>query len=141
VQFPDGTTVEALAIHARGVDKVDRDYGLYLDPRWQPTWSADVIDWADYGLPTHSDAPAEMICKAFDRAKHRERVEVGCIGGLGRTGTVLACTAILAGIAPGQAVQWVRDHYDPAAVETPGQQQWVLWFGDQVGATGRRSGL
>jgi len=141
VQFPDGTTVEAVGIHARVVDKVDRDYGLYLDPRWQPTWSADVIEWVDYGLPTDSDAAAEVIRKAFDKTKHGEQVEVGCFGGLGRTGTALACMAILAGIAPGQAVQWVREHYDPCAVETPEQEQWVLWFGDQVGAKRRRQGL
>ncbi len=53
---------------------------------------------------------------------------MGCIGGLGRTGTVLACMAILAGIPAGHAVDWVREHYDPAAVETPEQEQWVLWF-------------
>jgi hypothetical protein len=29
--------------------------------------------------------------------------------------------AILAGIAPEYAVQWVRDHYDPVAVEIPEQ--------------------
>lgn len=66
---------------------------------------------------------------------------MGCIGGLGRTGTVLACMAILTGIAPGEAVQWVRDHYDPSAVETPEQEQWVLWFGKQVGTKRRRSEL
>ncbi len=42
-------------------------------------------------------------------------------------GTVLAYI-----VAPGEAVQWMREHYDPAAVETPEQEQWVLWFGDQV---------
>ena len=61
------------------------------------------------------------------------RVEVGCIRGLGRTGTVLARRAILAGIARGQAVQWVRDHYGPAAVETPEQEAWVLRFAGHVG--------
>lgn len=73
VLFPDGTAVEAVGIHARVVDKADRDYGLYLDPRWQPTWSADVIEWADYGLPTDSDGAVETICEAFGRAKHGER--------------------------------------------------------------------
>jgi hypothetical protein len=36
--------------------------------------------------------------------------------------------AILAGSAPGQAVQWVREHDDAAAIETPEQEEWVLWF-------------
>ena len=42
VHFPDGTTVEAVGIGDRRVDNADRDYGLYLDARWRPTWNADV---------------------------------------------------------------------------------------------------
>jgi protein-tyrosine phosphatase len=132
VRFPDGTIVEAVGIWERRPDKPDRDYGFYLDASWRPTWSADVIEWEDYGLPVDPEAAAAAICAAFHRAKHGERVEVGCIGGLGRTGTVLACMAILADVAPGQAVEWVRDHYDPAAVETPEQEDWVLWFAEHV---------
>jgi hypothetical protein len=100
VQFPDGTTVEAVGIQERRPDKPSRDYGFYLDARWRPTWTADVIEWEDFGLPADAEATAEAICNTFRRAKHGARVEVGCIGGLGRTGTVLACMAILAGIAP-----------------------------------------
>ena len=128
VQFPDCTTVEAVGIGERRADKPERDYGLYLDPRWRPTWRADVIEWEDFGLPADAVATADAICQAFERAKRGERVEVGCIGGLGRTGTVLACMGILAGIAPSEAVPWVREHYDPAAVETPEQEAWVSWF-------------
>ncbi len=133
VEFPDGTSVEAVGIGERREDKGGRDYGLYLDARWRPTWNADVIDWEDYGLPLDSTEALQAICKAFDRARHGERVEIGCIGGLGRTGTVLACMAILAGVAPEQAVEWVRDHYDPEAVETPEQEGWVLDFAQEVG--------
>jgi hypothetical protein len=132
VQFPDGTIIEAVGIHHCRRDKTYPDYGLYLDARWRPTWNADVIEWEDYGLPTDSAATADTICKAFGRAKQGQRVEVGCIGGLGRTGTVLACMAILAGVAPDHAVAWVRDHYDQAAVETPEQEDWVLWFAGHV---------
>jgi protein-tyrosine phosphatase len=132
VRFPDGTTVDAVGIRARRADKPSRDYGLYLDAIWRPTWPADVIEWEDYGLPTDAEATAAAIRHAFRRAARGERVEVGCIGGLGRTGTVLACMAILAGVAPAQAVQWVRNQYDPAAVETPEQEEWVLWFGSHA---------
>ena len=58
-------------------------------------------------------------------------VEVGCQGGIGRTGVVIACFAIMDGIAPGEAVQWVRDRYIMRAVETPIQEWWVEWFGAQ----------
>jgi len=64
----------------------------------------------------------------FSRAKNGERVEIGCVGGLGRTGTVLACMAILAGVPANQAVEWVRATYDSRAVETIEQEEWVIWF-------------
>ncbi len=132
VRFPDGTTVDTVGIWGRSTDKADRDYGLYLDKQWRPTWNADVIEWENFGLPSDPDAAAEAICQAFGRAKRGQRIEIGCIGGLGRTGTVLACMAILAGIAPGEAVRWVRDHYDPAAIETTEQAEWVMWFARYV---------
>jgi hypothetical protein len=132
VQFPDGTCVEALAIGEREPNKPTRDYGLYFDAAWQPTWPAAVIDWEDFGLPVNQEAAAAQIRQAFERAKGGDRVEIGCIGGLGRTGTALACMAILAGVPPAQAVQWVKDHYHPGAVETDAQNEWVLWFGEHT---------
>ena len=57
-----------------------------------------------------------------------ERVEIACGGGRGRTGTALACIAQLAGIAPDAATAWVREHYDPRAVETPWQRRYVRRF-------------
>ncbi|MBE0636646.1 phosphatase, partial [Candidatus Bipolaricaulota bacterium] len=62
------------------------------------------------------------------------RLEIGCIGGLGRTGTVLACLAILAGVPTTEAVAWVRDHYDARAVETTDQEGWIVWFGEMLQA-------
>ena len=41
---------------------------------------------------------------------------------------MLACMAVLAGVDAKEAVAWVREHYQPNAVETPNQERWVLWF-------------
>ncbi len=133
VQFPDGTTVRAVGIHERDPENPDRDYGLYLDPLWGPSWSADVVEWEDFGLPEHPVDAADKICAAFARARQGQRIEIGCIGGLGRTGTVLACMAVLAGVPPDQAVAWVRRHYDREAVETSEQEHWVQWFAEHTG--------
>ena len=65
----------------------------------------------------------------LDTAKRRIDFEVGCQGGIGRTGTVIACWAILDGVAATEAVDWVRAHYLARAVETPVQEWWVEWFG------------
>jgi len=128
VHFPDGTTVAAAPLASRRADDPLRDYGLYCDPAWAPTWDADLIDWPDFGIPTDRSEAVRLIVAAFRRAEAGERVEVGCIGGLGRTGTVLACMAILSGVPASEAVEWVRSNYDERAVETPEQEAWVEAF-------------
>jgi hypothetical protein len=134
VTFPDGTRVQASSIYARRVDDPARAFGLYLDAHWEPTWPAEVIPWHDFGLPADGESAARSIESAFARARGGDLVEVGCIGGSGRTGTVLACMAVLAGVPPADAVDWVRHSYRPEAVETAEQEQWVAWFAGRVGA-------
>ena len=128
VHFPDGTVVRGAALANREVNADWRDRGLYLDARWAPTWPATVLDWPDLGLPT-SDADAiRAIQEAFTHARTGSNVEVGCAGGLGRTGTVLACMAVLAGVPSTDAVAWIRDRYDRRAVEASRQESWVVSF-------------
>ena len=46
----------------------------------------------------------------------------------------LACLAILDGVPSTEAVAFVRVHYDPHAVETPGQRRYVArWPGNDDG--------
>ena len=65
----------------------------------------------------------------LDRAGKGERVELGCWGAHGRTGTALACLAVLAGTPASEAVAWVRESYCQKAVETPMQEDFVLAAG------------
>jgi protein-tyrosine phosphatase len=78
-------------------------------------------------LPTDLDDAHEALREAWRRAA-LERVEIACGGGRGRTGTALACIAVLDGVPPAQAVAYVREHYDPRAVETPWQRKYVARF-------------
>jgi hypothetical protein len=128
VTFPDGTRVRASSLPERVDDDPERSFGLYLDARWEPTWAAEVLAWPDFGLPEDRDAAARAIESAFERARGGELVEVGCLGGSGRTGTVLACMAVLAGVPAPDAVAWVRSNYRPGAVETREQEELVAWF-------------
>jgi protein-tyrosine phosphatase len=57
-----------------------------------------------------------------------ERVEIACSGGNGRTGTALACLAVLDGVPAAAAVTYVRVHYARHAVETPWQRRYVSRF-------------
>jgi protein-tyrosine phosphatase len=109
-----------------------RSFGLYMDERWKPSWPAELIEWEDFGLPVNGLRAVAQIEAAFARAKRGERVEIGCLGGLGRTGTVLACMAFLTGVDPAESVLWVRKHYRAEAVETAEQEAWVAWFAEQI---------
>lgn len=137
VRCPDGTAVRASSISDRRVDDPERTFGLYLDAQWQPTWPAEVVDWEDFGLPENPELAAQQIADAFDRAQRGELVEVGCLGGNGRTGTAPACMTVLAGVPPADAVGWVRNAYRPQAVETVEQEAWVQWFADWAASVDR----
>ena len=80
-----------------------------------------VIDIADFAAPGRAvfETGLAEILRAM-RAQPDAAVYVGCRAGLGRTGTVLAGLAKLAGIA--EPVAWVRAQYDARAVETAEQE-------------------
>lgn len=136
VHLPDGAVVRGAALASRETNRDWRGWGLYLDARWSPTWPAELIDWPDLGIPTDDVAAADTIRRAHLRAVDGTHVEVGCLGGLGRTGTVLACFAVLAGIPSDDAVAWVRRAYAPFAVESSAQEAWVLWFAEHAWGRG-----
>jgi protein-tyrosine phosphatase len=81
------------------------------------------------------DDAVDAIHESYRIIEDGGLVEVGCQGGIGRTGTVIACFAILDGIPAADAVGWVRDNYLARAVETPVQAWWVEWFGARVAGT------
>ncbi len=73
--------------------------------------------------------PLVALDARFGPARARERVEVACRGGVGRTGTALAALAVLDGLPAPDAVRWVRGRYHPRAVETPWQRRWLRSLG------------
>lgn len=131
VVLPDGTGVTAVSFDARDPYARDQapDFGLYFDPLWDPPWSHDHIDWPDFGVPSDSAPVVAALSSLLERARGGERLELGCLGGHGRTGTALACLAIPCGLAPGDAVTWVRENYCVHAVESGQQEAFVIAFG------------
>ena len=103
-------------------------FGLYLDDHWDPSWPHAHVHWPDFGVPADAVAFRAALADVLARARRGERVEVACIGGHGRTGTALACLAILVGLRPTDAVAWVRDAYCDGAVETEEQRAFVEAF-------------
>ncbi|MFH8775983.1 protein-tyrosine phosphatase family protein [Streptomyces sp. NPDC017958] len=104
-------------------------YGVYLLGRQPPAvpWESRWLRWPDFRLPADRDEARSVLAQAWERAAS-ERVEVACGGGRGRTGTALACLAVLDGVPADEAVAYVRAHYDPRAVETPWQKRYVRDF-------------
>lgn len=125
VTFPDGTTILASGWLARAASAWRPDFGVYLDASWAPDWPHVMLDWPDFGVPRDTQVAVEAIRAAFERARRGETVEIACVGGHGRTGTVLACMAVLAGVPVEEAVAWVRSTYCVRAVQEPSQQYWV----------------
>ena len=104
-------------------------YGLYLlGRRPEPVpWEEHWVRWPDFRLPRDPALFRAELVAAWERAAD-ERVEVACHGGTGRTGTALACLAVLDGVPADEAVAFVRSGYRPRAVETAGQRRFVARF-------------
>ena len=100
-------------------------------------WREAAVNFKRDGSAPHDPAfpwaAQVMVERVHDPAY--EPGAMACTGGRGRTGTALACLAIIDGLPPEQAVAFVRQHYDPHAVETPWQKRYAARF-----ATPRKSG-
>ena len=144
IALPDGTVVRGRGRREPLPPGPEPEFGLYLgrDPdlprrfrgvdarAWRPQWPAEWVDWPDFRVPRDDPAAAAAIRRAHRRAVDGERVEVACEGGNGRTGTVIACMAVLAGCPAAEALAWTRTHYRRRAVETPAQRRWIAWFAE-----------
>jgi hypothetical protein len=130
VTFGDGTIVTGVSWAAQ--NPYDREtvpsFGLYLDERWAPPWPHTHVEWPDFGVPADLDGFRAALADALERARRGEIVELGCLGGHGRTGTALACLAILTGTPTNEAVEWVRANYCENAIETDEQLRLVTDF-------------
>ncbi|GAA3367569.1 protein-tyrosine phosphatase family protein [Streptomyces sannanensis] len=104
-------------------------FALYLLGHEPPpvAWEARWLRWPDFWLPSDRTATGNALREAWARAE-AERVEIACAGGRGRTGTALACLAVLDGVPNREAVAYVREHYASSAVETPWQRRFVSRF-------------
>jgi len=137
LRLPTGRLVRGRGLRRPLPSGPEPSFGLYLQGRPPPAvrWEARWIRWPDFRLPADRAAAAAALQEAWERAA-TERVEIACTGGLGRTGTALACLAVLDGVPGEQAVGYVREHYAARAVETRGQRRFVASFrggGEDVG--------
>jgi protein-tyrosine phosphatase len=133
IELPDGSRVRGRGLRRPMPEGPVPDFGLYLGSdrfrrRHEVSWPCLWIEWPDFLLPRDRDQAVEGIRALHDRARAGQRVEVACGGGVGRTGTVIACLAVLSGLPPAEAIAWTRANHHRRAVETPWQRRWVARF-------------
>ena len=122
VRLPGGALVRGRRLTD---DVPPADFALVLAPGPTPAWPHRRVRWPDFWIPLDAADALDALREAHRRALGGERVEVACRAGLGRTGTALAALAVLDGLAPADAVHWVRRSYSARAVETPWQRWWL----------------
>jgi protein-tyrosine phosphatase len=75
------------------------------------------------------DVPAmDAILDSIAAGRAAGDVAVACMGGVGRSGTVVACALVAAGWDPDEAIARVRQVRHPTAVETTAQETFVRKF-------------
>lgn len=130
LRLPSGLLVRGRGLRKPLPPGPKPEFALHLRGR-RPApvdWDHQWLRWPDFWLPTDRPAFAQALRALLARAE-KERVEVACGGGFGRTGTALACLAVLDGVSNADVVAYVREHYSHRAVETPWQRRFVARFG------------
>ncbi|MEU7822915.1 protein phosphatase [Catellatospora sp. NPDC049133] len=130
LRLPSGRWLRGRGLRRPLPEGAPPQFALYLlgGPPPETPWAARWVRWRDFWLPADRAAFRMALVEVLERAGD-ERVEVACGGGIGRTGTALACLAVLDGVPADRAVAYVRAGYHPRAVETPWQRRFVAGFG------------
>jgi hypothetical protein len=129
VALPSGRLVRGRGLRHAMPSGHPPTFGVYLlgGPPPEFGWTSRWVRWPDFRLPADPAELRSVLAELLERAGS-ERAEIACGGGRGRTGTALACLAVLDGVPAVEAVAWVREHYHPGAVETPWQRRYVRNF-------------
>jgi protein-tyrosine phosphatase len=115
-------------LHDRGFRRVLRLHPADYDPA--PLVAHDVVLQDLYGGAAPTDAAAEAsriwaaAALAAEHVVRGEGVVVHCVGGTGRTGTVLACALRQLGRSADEAIDIVQKHR-PHWPESPWQEEVV----------------
>jgi hypothetical protein len=129
-------------MRGRVVDMDWPDVGFYLDGSWasaalvcspgfrppfarRPRGQIVFYPWPDLGLPRDPRRFKRALKWLVEQASAGRRVEIGCAGGHGRTGSTLAGLLVLQGISPREAIRRVRRTYCEEAIESAEQSAMI----------------
>jgi rhodanese/phosphatase family protein len=129
LRLPSGLLVRGRGLREPMPSGHPPTFGVYLlgSPPPELGWPSRWVRWPDFRLPRDPAYLREVLTEVLELGRSG-RAEIACGGGRGRTGTALACLAVLDGVPPAEAVGYVREHYHPGAVETPWQRRFVSRF-------------
>ena len=129
LQLPSGRLIRGRGLRKPAPAGTVPTFGVYLlgKPPPEMAWESKWLRWPDFRLPSDDMEAHTLLREVWERAE-TERVEVACGGGKGRTGTALACLAVIDGVPAEEAVGFVRQHYSRHAVEAPWQKRYVRTF-------------
>ena len=77
------------------------------------------------GHAPRSDGAVDTLLDQVEAARHAGDAVVACMGGVGRSGTIVACALVRGGASADRAIAHLRDVRHPSAVETREQQDFV----------------
>lgn len=106
---------------------------LNLHERRHPPELLARYGLAELHLPVRDFTPPTLeqlergVAAIEQAAASKQKVAVHCGGGLGRTGTLLACYLVKGGLGPAEAIAQVRA-VRPGSVETPQQEAAVARY-------------
>ncbi len=128
------------------------DFGVYLSREWKEelggmfstngvrinrvangvAYPALFVTWMDMGVLDPGDL-GDLVEICLSKMRQGKIIDIGCFGGLGRTGVLLSCLIArvehLSGI---QAVIETRRRYDSRAVETLPQERSVVEYAQRI---------
>lgn len=134
-KLPSGVEVYASTYHRDRLDDPLPDLGIYLDGIWMPDCVAFHLGCPDYGIPTVPVNGVLYVAReGISAAANGKRVEIGCIGGHGRTGLMLAIMSLLSMRVPDaqKAIDRVHDDYCIEAIESPEQEWYIEGIANQL---------
>lgn len=132
IEFPSGVILYGSSQHSNRQDDPIPDLGIYLSGSWTPDTIAYHVGCPDWGIPKPSmEQVMWMGREGLKDARSGRRVEIGCVGGHGRTGLMMALMLLLdeydndRTMTGKDAVQYVREKYCKEAIESRDQEWYV----------------
>jgi len=98
------------------------------EPVTERVTEAIYIDWPDFGTPADKVPIKALVQWMVEQLAAGKTLETGCMGGHGRTGTLLALLLCAQGVTPPEAIERVRDKHCKKGIENEKQAKYVGAF-------------